>query len=68
VNLPRRLTPLWIRDYKIYFLARPWPLWMWWLPPSIRPVNILAWLTALSSVALAGIGLIYQGLQRRGNA
>ena len=63
-SVPRRLAPQWIRNFKIYFVPRPWPLWMSWLPPSRRPVDMRAWLLSLLSVAIAGAGLIYRGLRK----
>src|SRR5712692_8197738 len=62
-SVSRRLAPQWIRNFKIYFVPRPWPLWMSWLPPSRRPVDMRAWLLSLLSVAIAGAGLIYRGLR-----
>jgi hypothetical protein len=64
-DVPRKLAPLWMRNYKIYFVPRPWPLWMSWLPPSLRPVDMRPWLLSLLSVAIAGAGLIYRGLRTR---
>jgi len=63
VGMPRDLAPQWIRNYKIFFLPRPWPLWMCSLPPSLRAIDIRSWLLGLMSMALAGMGLIHRGLR-----
>jgi len=68
VGMPRDLAPQWIRNYKIFFLPRPWPLWMCWLPPSLRAIDMRNWLLGLMSMALAGVGLIYRGLRPRERA
>ncbi len=65
-QVPRNLSWLWMRNFKIYYLPRPWPLWMSWVKPALRPIDIWAWLLCLFGVAAAGSGLIYCGL-RSGN-
>jgi hypothetical protein len=60
---PRYLSPVWMRTFKIYYLPRPWPLWMLWVRPALRPINLEAWLWGLSSMALAAVGLIYRGFR-----
>lgn len=57
---PRRL---WMRQFKIFYLPRPWPIWMWWVKPDLRPINLEAWLGGLVGVILLGAALIFQGLQ-----
>lgn len=64
LNIPRRDSAQWIRHFKIYYVPRPWPLWMWWLPAWARPVNVGTWTFGVLSVFLAGAGLIYRGLRR----
>jgi hypothetical protein len=63
--VPRYLAPSWIRNYQIYFIPRPWPLWMSYLPPRLRPVNLDAWLVGLLSLAMLGTGFICRGFQKR---
>ena len=63
-NVPRRLASRWIRNFQIFFVPRPWPLWMLWFPPSGRPVDMRAWLLSLLGIALAGTGSIYRGLRK----
>jgi hypothetical protein len=67
MGIPRELSALWMRQYKIFFVPRPWPLWMWWLPPARRPIDIGAWLIGLLSAALVGAGLIHRGLRKSGS-
>jgi hypothetical protein len=55
------LAPTWMRNFKIYYLPRPWPLWMWWISRGLRPINPQAWLWGLLTVLLVGLGLIYKG-------
>lgn len=59
----RRPDPSLTRNFKIYFLPRPWPLWMSWLPSRLRPLNLGAWLLGTLSLACLGAGAIYRGLQ-----
>ncbi len=63
---PRSMSPTWMRNFKIYYLPRPWPLWLSWVKPALRPIDLGAWLLGLLSVALAGVGLIYWGFRTRG--
>jgi len=64
---PRSIAPVWMRGFKIFYLPRPWPLWMAWIPPAMRPINMRAWVLGLLAVNLLGIGLIYRGLRIRGD-
>ena len=62
-NMPRRLAPEWIRNFKIYFLPRPWPLWMLWIKPGLRPINLQAWILSLVAIMMIGGASIYRGLR-----
>lgn len=65
---PGSRSTAWMRDFKIYYLPRPWPLWMTWVKPALRPINLQAWFRSLLAVALAGVALICRGFgigQRR---
>ncbi|HET9183515.1 MAG TPA: hypothetical protein VFP59_15370 [Candidatus Angelobacter sp.] len=64
-NVPRALAPQWMQFFKIYYLPRPWPLWMSWVKPALRPINLQAWVTALFSLAALGSGFIYHGIRSR---
>jgi hypothetical protein len=63
IGMPRDMAPEWIRNYKVFFIPRPWPLWMWWVPPSLRAINIVKWVLAMIAAGLAGAGMIWQGLR-----
>jgi hypothetical protein len=60
---PRSLSPVWMRNFEIYYLPRPWPLWMAWIPLALRPVDLRAWLWGLGAIALLAVGLVYHGFR-----
>ena len=64
-NVPRFLAPAWIRNYQIFFLPRPWPLWMFSLPGELRPIDMGRWLVGVFGVTLLGAGLTYRGYRER---
>jgi hypothetical protein len=57
-DMPRYLAPAWMREYAIFYLPRPWTLWMWWLAPALRPVSIAAWSVSAGIVGLVGYIII----------
>ena len=61
----RQTAELWMCNFKIFFVPRPWPLWMWYLPSPQRPIPMGPWLWSLVSLAALGGGFIYFGLQER---
>jgi hypothetical protein len=61
--MPRSVSPEWMKSFKIYYLPRPWPLWMRTINPVLRPVNVNTWLKALALIFLTGIAFICLGLQ-----
>jgi len=63
LRIPRRMAPQWIRQRKVFYLPKPWPIWMWRLKPDLRPINIEAWLGGACGMALLGIALIFRGFQ-----
>jgi hypothetical protein len=63
-QVPRNLSPLWMRNFKIYYLPRPWPLWMSRIDPALRPIDMRAWLLSLLGIAAAGAGFIYRGFRK----
>jgi len=65
-NVPRSLAPAWMRNYQIYYLPRPWPLWMARLRPAMRPINMTAWIGSLVTMLFVGSGLICSGLRKAG--
>jgi hypothetical protein len=60
---PRRLAPIWMRQFRVFYLPRPWPLWMWTLPPERRPINLEAVLGGLLGSAVLGYAFITRGMQ-----
>ena len=61
--VPRSLAPLWIQHFKIFYLPRPWPLWMSSVPLNWRPINMAPWIVALFGLTAVGAGMVYRGLQ-----
>jgi len=57
-HIPRRQAPQWLTERKVFYLPKPWPLWMWRIKPDLRPINLEAWLGALLGMALLGLALI----------
>ncbi|MCK6506863.1 hypothetical protein L6R53_26415 [Myxococcota bacterium] len=49
------------RKYAVFWLPRPWPLWMPWLPPEQRPVPVGALTGAFVAMGLLGLGLALRG-------
>ena len=61
--VPRNMTPVWIRHFQIFYLPRPWPLWMSYLPPARRPIPVGPWLAGLLGLTALGTGLICHGFR-----
>jgi hypothetical protein len=61
-QVPRSMAAAWMQNFKIYYLPRPWPLWMLWVPTGSRPVDLASWFWALVAIGLSGICLVYRGL------
>jgi hypothetical protein len=64
-QIPRNLAPLWMRDFKIFYLPRPWPLWMSYLPAERRPIDMSNWIVGLTGVGLLGSILVLLGLRTK---
>jgi hypothetical protein len=45
--------PVWMRRYSVFWLPRPWPLWMRAIPAAERPVD-----PTTATIMLAGVGLV----------
>lgn len=60
---PREQAAAWIRNFQIFFLPRPWPFWMPYLPPAERPVDVRTWLYGVTGISLVGAGLTLLGLR-----
>jgi len=61
----RGQSPTWMKQFGVFYLPRPWPLWMPRLDPArvpIDPAHATAWLAAL---ALLGLGLIVAAVGSR---
>ena len=63
-QVPRNLSPLWMRNFQIYYLPRPSALWISWIKPALRPVDVQAWVLGVLSIAAAGCLLLYRGLSK----
>lgn len=59
----REFAPHWMSQFKIFYLPRPWPLWMWAIDAGRRPVNIPLGLAALLAIGAAGVLQIREGLE-----
>ena len=64
-NRPRDHAPEWIREYEVFYLPRPWPLWMRYLDRSALPIAAGAWTAAVALAAVLGLVLVCVGV--RGN-
>ena len=62
-GVPRSLAPVWMRQYKVFYLPRPWPFWVASLDPDLRPITLSAWLIGLLSAAGLGVCVIRRGMQ-----
>ena len=60
---PRDQAAAWMSNFQIFFLPRPWPLWMAYLEPLARAINIRTWLWGVSGISLLGAGLVVLGLR-----
>lgn len=59
---PRRLANLWMRWFKVFYMPKPWPIWMPTIPPERRPINLEGWLGGALGTGLLGLALICRGL------
>jgi hypothetical protein len=37
-------------QFKVFYLPKPWPLWMPWIPPESRPIKLQSWLYGLAGM------------------
>lgn len=63
---PARHAPEWMRGYRVFYLPRPWPLWMLREPADERPVPLLPAVGLLVAVAAAGALATSRGLAAAG--
>ena len=62
-GIPRSRAPQWMRQFKVFYVPRPWPFWMWDIPYDDRGINLEAWLAGTFGVGLLGFLLLRRGLQ-----
>lgn len=58
-KLPRKMSPIWMTSFKIFYLPKPWPLWMATVDPESRPINLQAWLCGLLGIVIIGLTILY---------
>lgn len=63
---PDLSPPAWMRRYGVFWLPRPWPLWMRTIPRERLPVNPDGVLAGLAVIALAGGCAMMVGLRQIG--
>ena len=63
-NLDRRDAPRWMREFRVFYLPRPWPLWMVTIEESRRPIALIPWIAGLMAVACTGAALLVTSLRR----
>jgi hypothetical protein len=56
-------APLWMRHFQVFYVPRPWLLWMLALPPDRRPVNPLPVAVGTLGLGLLGAALVRSGLR-----
>ena len=54
----RNDIPTWMREYLVFLVPRPWPLWSRYLPPHLRPGRTDLMTIAGACVALAAFSLL----------
>jgi hypothetical protein len=57
------VSDVWMRKFAVFYLPRPWPLWIPALPESLRPVNPVR--MSLACLALGGLGALCAGVGLR---
>jgi hypothetical protein len=55
--------PVWMRRYAVFWLPRPWPLWMQAIREEERPIDVGAGLAVLLVAGLAGAAALAAGLR-----
>jgi len=55
-------SPVWMRSFPVFYLPRPWPLWMPHLPAGQRPVPPVPAAALLTLMGAAGVLLIRRSL------
>jgi hypothetical protein len=53
-----------MRRYAVFWLPRPWPLWMTSIDEGRRPIHVGAGLAVLAAMFIAGAALMRTALRR----
>lgn len=53
----------WMRAFIVFWVPRPWPLWLSDVPPEHRPVPLPELVLALVALGGLGLGLVVRGLR-----
>jgi hypothetical protein len=61
-SVPTAQYPRWMNDYPVFYLPRPWPLWMRWLPEKRRPIPLIPATLALTGMLTLGTLWVRRGL------
>lgn len=63
-RLERTRSSLWMRSFAVFYLPRPWPLWMRGVPASSRPFSPAAAGGLAAAAGGLGLALVIAGLGR----
>ena len=55
---------VWTRQYQVFYLPRPWPLWMQRIEKSRLPINPDVWIVVLLLIGATGMLCVYFGSGR----
>ena len=55
----------WMPFFRVFYLPRPWPLWMHALPPEARYVPVWRLTALFSAIAAAGLALLVRSRRER---
>jgi hypothetical protein len=58
---PELPAPEWMRHYQVFWLPRPWPLWMRHVPADRRPVDLPIAESAVALLAAVGATALWAG-------
>jgi hypothetical protein len=53
-----QLGAAWVRQFQVFYLPRPWPLWMASMDPASRPVDVASLTATCAVLMLFGTGLL----------
>ena len=63
-NARREQAPTWMRQFKVFYLPRPWPLWMASVAPERRPIRMMPLVVGMVGLGVLGAALITRSLLR----